>query len=190
MDEQITRIANILPGKDDKDPSEVDCAVLAKEYAALFEGQLESRLGKKKPKGRSIVVDVKKDSRLHTYCGDLQKALAEILQNAADAIVESEVCHPGAIIITVERDARDSSCIITVHDEGKGFPPEVLDNQFQPGPEFSYWAQDEKRQHKGMGLYVARRLMHGIGGDIFVRNAEEGGAEVRLVVKDWDGEQQ
>lgn len=190
LDEQITRIANILPGQEEKAPIEVDCAVLAKEFAALFEGRLESRFDEKKPKGRSIVVDVKSDSRLHTYRHDLQKALTEVLQNAVDAIVEREVCQPGAIVITVERDAQDNSCSITVHDEGKGFPPEVLDNPFQPGPDFSYWIPDKDRQHKGMGLYVARRLMHGIGGDITVGNTQEGGAVVRLMVKDWGGEQQ
>lgn len=188
LEEQITRIANILPGQEEKDPIEVDCAVLAKEYATLFERQLELRLGEKKPKGRLIVVDVKNDSRLRTYRSDLQKALTEVLQNAVEAVIEGEVCQPGAITITVEQGAEDS-CIITVHDQGKGFPQKALDSQFQPGSDFSYWEQGEG-WHKGMGLYAARRLMHGIGGDILVRNAEEDGAEVQLIIKDWGREQQ
>ena len=40
------------------------------------------------------------------------------------------------------------------------------------------------RPGRGKGLYVARRMMHSIGGSMRVQNVKEGGVEVVLAIRD------
>ena len=70
---------------------------------------------------------------------------------------------------------------IRIRDNGDGFSDDSLEHMFRIG--FSDWKQEG---HEGLGLYIAKRMMHAIGGEIRARNRPEGGAEVELIVRNLE----
>ncbi len=122
------------------------------------------------------------DNRVLTYGDDLKIAVLELLQNAADAVIEAGVDVTHAVSVRVAPHGAPRGVRIDVEDRGRGFSPEALDSMFKPGT--SFWTLDSNR-HRGMGLYVARRMMHSIGGSLEVRPAEPNGTVARLLVRDW-----
>jgi two-component system sensor histidine kinase ChvG len=76
---------------------------------------------------------------------------------------------------------------LTVADSGPGVPPQHLPHIF----ERSYSVRPEDRdgntlvqaeQHYGLGLWIVRRNVEGLGGHISARNRQEGGFAVTISV--------
>jgi two-component system sensor histidine kinase ChvG len=66
-----------------------------------------------------------------------------------------------------------------VSDRGPGIPPGHLDRVFDRF--FSYRPGSSDRRHTGLGLAIARTIVHGFGGTIAAENRPEGGA--RFVIR-------
>jgi len=65
---------------------------------------------------------------------------------------------------------------VRVTDSGPGFNDEALSRLFQ----FRGRPQESEKPGSGIGLYIAKTLVHGMGGAITVRNRPEGGASISL----------
>ncbi len=172
LQKELHQITTTLCGRMADAPESFDCADLASDEAAIFEAQL----------GSPIAVEIEGNTEVCTYREDLRTALREVLQNSIDAVVQTDSISDGAVVISVKRESGNESVTISVRDKGIGFSKAALDTLFQPA--HSYWNRDIER-HKGMGLYVARRMMHSIGGDLEGANRNDGGAEVHLRIRDW-----
>ena len=61
--------------------------------------------------------------------------------------------------------------IMTVTDDGRGYPPELV----QEGPK-PFGRMEEDAAHFGMGLYTSRMLCQKHGGTLFLENGKSGGA--------------
>ncbi len=61
--------------------------------------------------------------------------------------------------------------IMTVTDDGRGYPPELV----QEGPK-PFGRMEEDAAHFGMGLYTSRMLCQKHGGALFLENVKSGGA--------------
>ncbi len=61
--------------------------------------------------------------------------------------------------------------IMTVTDDGRGYPPELV----QEGPK-PFGRMEEDAAHFGMGLYTSRMLCQKHGGALFLENGKSGGA--------------
>ncbi len=61
--------------------------------------------------------------------------------------------------------------IMTVTDDGRGYPPELV----QEGPK-PFGRMEEGAAHFGMGLYTSRMLCQKHGGALFLENGKSGGA--------------
>ncbi len=81
----------------------------------------------------------------------------------------------GSIFVTLRQDKE--AVLITVADEGKGIPPEVLPNIFRP-------FFTTKGHGTGLGLSLARRIVEAHGGTITVRSEVAKGTQfvIRLPV--------
>jgi len=137
--------------------------------------------------GRKLAVDYSDKCRLMTNRGDLTTALEAVVQNAIDSILQKyreeeaamDIEHPARLEVV----RRSKFVEIRLSDFGVGFAPEALDHLFERGR--SFWKHQEPR-HGGMGLFVARRRMYAIGGDVRVESdPEKGGAVVTLQALDW-----
>jgi signal transduction histidine kinase len=89
------------------------------------------------------------------------QAIENPTPTSANAALVGGPGKPGAIHVSLRR-AGDAA-IITVADEGKGIPPEVLPNIFRP-------FFTTKGHGTGLGLSLARRIVEAHGGTIKVRS--------------------
>lgn len=97
----------------------------------------------------------------------LAQAFENLLSNAASFAPEGT-----AIDVTVAGVA--GGCRITIADRGPGIPEAHLRRVFDRF--FSYRPGEERREHLGIGLAIARQIVAGYGGTITARNRIDGGA--------------
>lgn len=101
--------------------------------------------------------------------GQLEQALINLIQNAADATFHLE--QPQAQVVA--RSGRGGRLQIEVSDNGPGIAPELLPHIFTPF--FS-----TKQGGRGLGLALVRQLLHGNGAS--VRHVRPVGGGARFVI--------
>lgn len=103
----------------------------------------------------------------------LERALMNVINNALDY-------SPKEGIIKIDIVRKDQQLQIKVTDQGPGFSKEALCH----GKEQFYMADDSRsaKLHFGMGLAIAESITKQHGGELELRNAIEGGAEVIICV--------
>jgi two-component system sensor histidine kinase RegB len=94
----------------------------------------------------------------------LGQALTNLLDNAAEA---------GASAITLTATVEDAVIVLTVRDDGSGFPPAVLAGIGKP------YNTSKERRGAGLGLFLATNVLRTLGGTLAARNIA-GGAEMVL----------
>jgi len=91
----------------------------------------------------------------------LQQILGHLIENAVKY-------SPGGGCITLDVRAEDGEAVLDVRDEGVGIPMGIdLFAAFQRG------AEDESTQGAGLGLYIVRNLVEGMGGRITARRNDD-----------------
>ncbi|CAN5132137.1 ATP-binding protein [soil metagenome] len=95
----------------------------------------------------------------------LQQAVFNLLDNAAEA-------SPGGIDIDLAR--ADDMLMLTVRDQGPGFPPEQLANLGKP------YNSSKPELGRGLGLFLVGNVARKLGGTLSAHNRAGGGAEVIL----------
>ena len=78
-------------------------------------------------------------------------------------------------------DTSEQSLFIRIRDHGPGIPEEELDSVFKPFVRLDS-ARNTEDGSVGLGLSIARTLIHQHGGELRLSNAEGGGlqAEIQL----------
>lgn len=80
-------------------------------------------------------------------------------------------------VVAFEYEATDkTSCIITIEDDGKGFPEAEIDKAFDK----FYRVQNSKTGGTGLGLSIVKGFTEVQHGKISLQNKEEGGAVFKL----------
>ncbi|MEH6579757.1 MAG: ATP-binding protein [Amphritea sp.] len=99
----------------------------------------------------------------------LKRCLGNLIDNAIFYGQEAEV---------VVQNSADQ-LMISIKDRGPGIPEEAIDQVFEP-----YYRLETSRNRNtggtGLGLGIARNIVHALGGDMQLRNRVEGGLEVDL----------
>ena len=103
----------------------------------------------------------------YNYLGrknEFTQVLIIILNNARDALLkESDISNK---TISIDITQTDGTIQISIQDNGKGIPPELLHKVFDP-----YFTTYHKTQGRGLALYIAKMLIiEGFNGDINVLN--------------------
>lgn len=123
-----------------------------------------------------VVDDIAAGIRVLATEDILETALENILDNAADFSPED-----GEIGVTLRQDK--GLCHIDVVDEGAGVPgndcQRIFDRYVSERPQ-NNGADGE--DHYGIGLWIARRNIEALGGNISAANREEGGLRIRITL--------
>jgi signal transduction histidine kinase len=149
----------------------VDIAALVNKMLRLYRRMIVNAQAR-------VEDDPDKYAVVNTYEGDLKVALHEVIINAIDALRDSGT-RPEARLIKIIIEEAGGNVIVRIRDNGDGFSSEALENLYKRG-----YTNKNDGKHQGLGLYIARRMMHHIGGTIGAANREEGGAEVTLSFRD------
>jgi C4-dicarboxylate-specific signal transduction histidine kinase len=166
----MARYTKLIAAEEQK-PVECDIGDLLRNMAILNEDRFAAARAR-------IIRPDNVHAQIRTYPADFKAALQEVLDNCADSLEET----PNGTVerevnITLERDY--GTVQVTVRDNGQGFAPDAIDNMYKP--EFT----TRGKEHLGLGLYIARRMMNAIGGEIDARNRkDQSGAEVVLTLRD------
>ncbi len=120
------------------------------------------------PRNDSVILDYRLGSDLPIVA---DRALGQSVINLLDNAVEA-----GATRIRLSIAQRDQVLVLTVRDDGRGFPEEILPRIGDP------YNSSKGRQGAGLGLFLAHNVLRTLGGTLTARNCEGGGAEVMLRV--------
>ncbi len=97
----------------------------------------------------------------------LDQALRNLLRNALQA------APAGSQVVARWEAGEQAGVSFVVRDAGPGFSAQVLESGGALGV-------SGRREGHGLGLYLARRIVEGLGGRMTLANPEGGGAEVRV----------
>ena len=113
-----------------------------------------------------VIIDVGKDINLFKFdFGLLEQAIMNIIHN-------SVIYTPDKSQINIDVQKDDDECIITISDNGPGFPEESLFKLFQK----FYRIPGSKTGGTGLGLSIAKGFIDAHKGSITAENRNEGGA--------------
>jgi nitrogen fixation/metabolism regulation signal transduction histidine kinase len=111
--------------------------------------------------------------------GRVRQILNNLLVNALEALETSQ--HGRVEIVTRFESGSDADhAVVTVCDNGPGFPRELLGRVFDP-------YVTSKPKGTGLGLAIVKKIVEEHGGRIDADNLPEGGARVRVVLPVKDG---
>ena len=154
-------------------PSSTDPAQVVRHVGALLEPQL------KKARAR-LVSDVQSQRPLAIDAHALQQVLVNLVQNAVQAMTQTQDGEPGggAITLTVKPAPGGIATLIAVSDDGPGIRPADRAKVFDP-----FFTTKAAGVGTGLGLAVCKHLVATAGGSIEVGDGPNGrGAEFRLVI--------
>ncbi|WIM04716.1 MAG: ATP-binding protein [Candidatus Nitricoxidivorans perseverans] len=105
--------------------------------------------------------------------GQLRQVLHNLVKNAKESLAEHPPAPPAAPEITVSTRAGAGRVIVSVADNGGGFPPEILARAFEP-------YVTHKAKGTGLGLAIVKKIVDEHRGEVLLSNREGGGAEVTV----------
>jgi signal transduction histidine kinase len=126
--------------------------------------------GKAKSKSLTVALQISDDlPAVHGFGGELNQVWSNLIDNAIDASPESGR-------VEVSAGCRGDQVVVRVVDEGPGVPPELLERIFDP-----FYTTKPVGQGTGLGLDIARRLIHQHDGHIEV-DSRPGRTEFRVIL--------
>ncbi len=130
---------------------------------------LESLRSDNEAMGRTVTLD-----------GRVTKPLMgepQLLRRCASNLVDNAVIYGSRADIHVDEDP--SGLTISVRDQGPGIPGSEIEKVFEP-----FYRLEGSRSREtggtGLGLSIARSIARAHGGDVRLRNNEDGGLEAIL----------
>lgn len=136
-----------------------------KETLSILQAQLDACLI-----DVAIRSNLKEDARVNGYPNEFKQVLINILNNAKDVIVEKQEkneLEKGWVKIKIYGSG--SYYYVSLKDNGGGMSKKVLDRVFEP-----YFTTKEQGRGIGIGLYMSKRIINNMGGQIYAGNLEKG----------------
>lgn len=167
--EQAKRMADVIEGltgaatRAAQGRAKVD--VLVNEEVETLVGQLRTE---EPNRGLEIYTHLGTLPPVFTRPDDIRQALIHVIRNAVQAM-------KGSGTLTISTEAATGAISVKINDSGPGIPSAYVGKVFDPF--FTTKAQGEGR---GLGLTIARRLVEGLGGRIWITSQEGRGTTVQI----------
>lgn len=118
-------------------------------------------------------------SKICGYKGELLQVVLNLLNNAKDALISSNQTDKK---ISVKVKATPNNVVLCIIDNGGGIKDENLNKIFEP-----YFTTKHPSIGTGLGLYMSKQIIEGMGGRICAKNAKDG-ACFEIILKKFKGE--
>ncbi|MEM7794732.1 MAG: HAMP domain-containing sensor histidine kinase [Cyanobacteria bacterium P01_C01_bin.118] len=138
--------------------SQQDLQTIAQDSIQQLQPQLDQK--------RIALIGERPSYLLNVDAWQLQQVFNNLLSNAI-------AFSPENGIIEFSWHGYNSEVLIEIRDQGSGFSPEDLRNLFK-----QYYSRRPNGQ--GLGLTIAKKIVHNHGGNIWAKNLPRGGAQVSI----------
>ncbi|HPH68105.1 MAG TPA: ATP-binding protein [Kofleriaceae bacterium] len=101
------------------------------------------------------------------------QSLRSLVTNGQDAAVAAAPGEPPAVVVNVER--RQGRLVIRIVDRGVGMPKDVLARIGEP-----FFTTKSPGQGMGLGMFLARAVIEGVGGSLSHESSAEKGTTARV----------
>ena len=109
--------------------------------------------------------------RVEGFRNRLIQVVLNLIHNAEQAIAESG----GTGTISIELNELNGGIVIDIRDSGPGISPDDKDRIFD-----AFFTTKDRDQGTGMGLYLARKILHDHGGDLRLHLGDPGNTTFRI----------
>ncbi|RLA78603.1 MAG: sensor histidine kinase, partial [Epsilonproteobacteria bacterium] len=107
----------------------------------------------------TLIQNLTSTDTLHTYPNELKQVILNLIKNAEDVLVESNIPNPTITIETKDK-------ILTISDNAGGVPEDIIDKIFDP-----YFSTKTKKNGTGLGLYMSKTIIEEhCNGKLYVSN--------------------
>ncbi len=121
-----------------------------------------------------IHLDVSTDLRLHSLRDALDRAIGNVLRNAARYAADSGP-------VQIHAGQQDGKTVIRISDQGPGVPPETLPRLFEP-----FYRPEAARRRStggsGLGLAITKRCIEACRGTVTAKLREPTGLEIVISI--------
>ena len=127
---------------------------------------------------KDIVIDYKEESKYISvgYPNTLSQAILNILNNAKDALLDSDVKDRK---IEISLSYSENNIVMNIKDNAGGIPEHIIDKIFDP-----YFSTKQDKNGTGLGLYMTKMIINEQGNaNIFVENIPSYGANFTISMK-------
>jgi signal transduction histidine kinase len=154
--DRLLMSSRIDAGRIDLDLDLIDVAPIVRERARALEGAT----------GRLVVVDIGAGlPRVYADPDAVTTVIDHLLDNAVKYSPDG-----GSLAVSVRRDPRSDAVVLAVADRGVGMTAEQLEHCFE-----RFWQAESSDVRRfggsGIGLYIVRSLVEGMGGRISVASS-------------------
>jgi signal transduction histidine kinase len=112
--------------------------------------------------------------KVHADASQIRKLFDEVIRNALDAMTESS---PRRLDINCSAHLADERIVVSVRDNGRGIPPEILDRVTTP-----FFSHRQAGRGRGLGLSLATRYAEINGGRLRISSRSGEGTTVAITL--------
>ncbi len=168
----LARIRNVARdlnafSHDDESDSVVDVHAILESSLRIAGGELKYRA--------RVERDYSTVPPVHGNPARLGQVFLNLLVNAGHAIVAGKV-HENAVTVRT-RKTDDGRVEVAISDTGCGVAPEIVDSLFEP-----FVTTKPIGQGTGLGLFICRRIINALGGEIVVESEPGAGTTFRVLL--------
>jgi signal transduction histidine kinase len=91
----------------------------------------------------------------------LKRCVMNLVSNAIEALLDQKISNPS---IDITATTGDGTMLISIRDNGKGIPAEILKSLFEP------FVTRQKTNGTGLGLAIVKQYITAHDGEIWVEN--------------------
>jgi signal transduction histidine kinase len=136
-------------------------------------------LGSRLAQSDCEVVRMQGDVQVQAAESQLVRVIANLLNNALDAMAAAAPGAPRRIVIATQQEA--GRVLLRLADSGPGMSDKVRERLFQP-----FFSTKPAGQGLGLGLALSRDVVREMGGDLTAANGSDGGAVFTISLKRAD----
>ncbi|GEM_PF-4509158 len=159
-------VGRIESGWVDMHPEDVDVEGLVREVAGMMEAMASSK---------GVRVEVRTRGPLGTLTD--RKLLKQVLVN----IVGNAVKFTERGVVSIDAARERGVLVIEVRDTGRGIPAERMEDLFAPFCRIEP-DQDKPREGAGIGLYLSKKIVNHLGGDICAESTYGQGSTFKVML--------